>query len=73
MADHETPTGTEGRYAMSLLQDDRGTSKRKKARRSDSKIPNAESLEAIKQARTGEGLVGPFHSVEEFLADLNDE
>ena len=69
----DNPTGTENRYAMSLLQDSQGSGSRKKMRKARSKLPNAESLEAIKQARTGEGLVGPFNSVEELLADLNDE
>lgn len=35
------------------------------------KIPNKTSLEAIEQARTGKGLVGPFNSFEELWADLN--
>lgn len=69
----EDPTGTESRYAMSILRDSHGTDSRKKTRKAQSKLPNAESLEAIEQARTGKGLVGPFNSVEELMADLNDE
>ena len=36
------------------------------------KIPNAETREAIRQARTGEGLTS-YSSVEELMADLNDD
>ena len=72
MAD-ERPTGAEGRYAMSMLSRAHGQARRKIARRPyESKIPNAESLEAIHQAQTGEGLVG-YDSAEEMIASLNDE
>lgn len=36
------------------------------------RIPNAETREAIRQARTGEGLTS-YSSVEELMADLNDD
>ena len=36
------------------------------------RIPNAETREAIRQARTGEGLTS-YGSVEELMADLNDD
>ena len=69
----EHPNGTEGRYAMSVLSGMHRQTRRRTARRPyESKIPNAESLEAIRQARTGEGLVG-YDSVEEMIASLNDE
>lgn len=35
------------------------------------RIPNAETREAIRQARTGEGLTS-YGSVEELMADLDD-
>ena len=35
------------------------------------RIPNAETREAIRQARTGEGLTS-YRSVEELMADLDD-
>lgn len=69
----DKPDGAENRYAMSLLRGGaRGqVQKRKGGRTAQSKVPNAESLEAIRQAQTGEGLVGPFHSFEDLWADLN--
>ena len=36
-------------------------------------IPNAETLEAIEDVRTGRNLHGPFNSVEELMEDLNAE
>ncbi len=36
------------------------------------RIPNAVTREAIRQARTGEGLTS-YGSVEELMADLNDD
>ena len=58
MAD-EHPNGTEGRYAMSVLSGmHRQTRKRTTRRPYESKIPNAESLEAIRQARTEKGWWG---------------
>ena len=36
------------------------------------RIPNAETREAIRQARTGEGLTS-YSSVEGLMADLNDD
>lgn len=36
------------------------------------RIPNAETPEAIRQARTGEGLTS-YGSVEELMAELNDD
>ena len=36
------------------------------------RIPNAETREAIRQARTGEGLAS-YGSVEELMADLHDD
>ena len=72
MAD-ELPNGAEGRYATSLLSGmHRQTRKRTARRPYESKIPNAESLEAIRQARTGEGLV-ECESAEEMIASLNDK
>lgn len=72
MAD-EHPNGAEERYATSMLSEMHKQTRKRTARRSyESKIPNAESLEAIRQARTGEGLVG-YDSVEEMIASLNDE
>ena len=68
----EHPTGSEAGYAMSMLSIPRGQTKGKDTRRARSKAPNAESLEAIHQAQTGEGLVS-YNSVKEMLADLNDE
>lgn len=68
----KNPTGAEGCYATSMLRESHGAVNRKTVHRSQSKIPNAESLEAIRQARTGEGLVS-FDSIEEMLADLNDD
>ncbi len=70
---NKQPTGSEGLYAMGLLRGERGSTKRKKKQHPyATKTPNAKSLEAMQQARTGEGLVG-FDSVEEMIADLNDE
>ena len=72
MADKH-PTGAEERYAMSMLRGVHRQTRKKTARRPyESKIPNTESLEAIRQAQTGEGLVG-YDSVEEMIASLNDE
>ena len=45
---------------------------RKGATKCSSKIPNAESREAIRQAQTGEGLAS-YDSIKEMLADLNNE
>ena len=69
----DKPNGAENRYAMSLLKGRAHgqVQRRKGGRTAQSKVPNAESLEAIHQARTGEGLVGPFHSFEDLWADLN--
>ena len=54
MAD-ELPNGAEGRYAMSLLSGMHRQTRRRTAQQPyESKIPNAESLEAIRQARRGE-------------------
>ena len=72
MAD-EHPNGAEGRYAMSLLSGMRGQTRKRTARQPyESKIPNAESLEAIRQVRTGEGLE-ECDSAEEMIASLNSE
>ena len=38
----------------------------------ESKIPNAESLAAIRQARTKKGLLN-YNSVDEMIADLFDD
>ncbi len=37
----------------------------------DLRIPNAETVAAIEDARNGKNLSGPFHSVEELMEDLN--
>lgn len=68
MADKQ-PSGSEGLYAMSLLSEGHG--RRTKRQPYELKTPNAKSREAIHQARTGEGLVS-YDSIEEMLADLND-
>lgn len=65
--------GSEGLYAASILRgEDRPIKRKTKRQPYASKIPNAKSLKAIHQARSGEGLVG-FDSIEEMIADLNDE
>ena len=70
---HKQSAGAEGFYAMSLLMGGQGrTERRTKRHPHEVKTPNAKSREALEQARTGEGLVG-FDSVEEMIADLNDE
>ena len=40
-------------------------------RKKRAKIPNAETLEALEQARTGEGLTS-YDTVEDMMADLDD-
>ena len=40
-------------------------------RKKRAKIPNTETLEALEQARTGEGLTS-YDTVEEMMADLDD-
>ena len=34
-------------------------------------VPNAETLKAIEEVEAQEGLVGPFHSVDEVMEELN--
>ena len=72
MADKQ-PNGSEGLYARGMWNGGHGrTEQRTKRQPYELKIPNAKSLEAIEQARTGEGLVS-YASIEEMLADLNDD
>ena len=72
MADKQ-PSGSERLYAMGMLSGmDGRTERRTKRQPYELKIPNAKSREAIHQARTGEGLVS-YDSIEEMLADLNDD
>ncbi len=40
-------------------------------RKKRAKIPNTETLEALEQARTGEGLTS-YDTVEDMMADLDD-
>ena len=67
------PSGYGDIQARSLSSGVQGRTKRKTKRQPyELKIPNAKSREAIHQARTGEGLVS-YNSIEDMLADLNDD
>ncbi len=68
MAD-ERSYGAEGKSALSRLSGTSERAQRKPTRRNrDSKIPNDDSLEALRQLRAGE--VTRYNSVKEMIDDI---